>query len=189
MSEQRREQILDTAETVFAKRGFHETRMDDIVEESGLSKGAIYWYLDRARAAGSFPGIRLPYAHDRRAAALAPVEWAQDLYQLQFRGSRVLAETEFYHPASRTLMMTDFVQHYPPESGSPFRNLFTKLAGVQRAGAPLDIRLSFAGNHAEVRRSLSRLLSWEFDSMIPAHGLCIRTGARSAVENAFAWLH
>lgn len=47
VSEQRREQILDTAETVFAKRGFHETRMDDIVEESGLSKGAIYWYFKK----------------------------------------------------------------------------------------------------------------------------------------------
>lgn len=47
VSSQRREQILDTAENVFAKRGFHETRMDDIVSESGLSKGAIYWYFKK----------------------------------------------------------------------------------------------------------------------------------------------
>lgn len=47
VSAERREQILDTAENVFAKRGFHETRMDDIVSESGLSKGAIYWYFKK----------------------------------------------------------------------------------------------------------------------------------------------
>ena len=47
VSAERREQILDTAESVFAKRGFHETRMDDIVSESGLSKGAIYWYFKK----------------------------------------------------------------------------------------------------------------------------------------------
>jgi AcrR family transcriptional regulator len=47
VSAERREQILDTAEGVFARRGFHETRMDDIVAESGLSKGAIYWYFKK----------------------------------------------------------------------------------------------------------------------------------------------
>lgn len=41
----RKNQILDTAAIVFAKHGFHQARMDDIVQESGLSKGAIYWYF------------------------------------------------------------------------------------------------------------------------------------------------
>ncbi len=44
VSEARREQILDAAETVFGQRGFSEARMDDIVAEAGLSKGALYWY-------------------------------------------------------------------------------------------------------------------------------------------------
>lgn len=30
---------------VFARQGFYEARMDDIVEESGLSKGTLYWYF------------------------------------------------------------------------------------------------------------------------------------------------
>ncbi len=40
----RRQQILDAAETVFSAQGFNDARMDDIVVESGLSKGALYWY-------------------------------------------------------------------------------------------------------------------------------------------------
>jgi AcrR family transcriptional regulator len=47
VSEDRRNQILDTAEDVFAKHGFDETRMDDLAERSGLSKGAIYWYFKK----------------------------------------------------------------------------------------------------------------------------------------------
>ena len=43
--EERKEQILDAAMTVFAQKGFHQARMDDIVEQSGLSKGTIYWYF------------------------------------------------------------------------------------------------------------------------------------------------
>jgi AcrR family transcriptional regulator len=45
VSVERKNQILDTAAKVFARRGFHQARMDDIVQESGLSKGAIYWYF------------------------------------------------------------------------------------------------------------------------------------------------
>ena len=44
LEQERRQQILDAAETVFSKQGFNEARMDDIVAESGLSKGALYWY-------------------------------------------------------------------------------------------------------------------------------------------------
>jgi TetR/AcrR family transcriptional regulator, fatty acid metabolism regulator protein len=44
-SELRRNQILDAAMPVFARLGFERARMDDIVEASGLSKGALYWYF------------------------------------------------------------------------------------------------------------------------------------------------
>jgi AcrR family transcriptional regulator len=43
-SAERRTQILDAAENVFAQMGFNQATMDDIVVESGLSKGALYWY-------------------------------------------------------------------------------------------------------------------------------------------------
>ena len=39
-------QILDAALEVFVKKGYSETRMDDIVDKSGLSKGAIYHHYD-----------------------------------------------------------------------------------------------------------------------------------------------
>ena len=44
-SEERRVQILDAAADVFEEKGIQKTRMDDIVEKSGLSKGTLYWYF------------------------------------------------------------------------------------------------------------------------------------------------
>lgn len=41
----RRIQIFEAAAAVFAQQGYHGARMDDIVKESGLSKGALYWYF------------------------------------------------------------------------------------------------------------------------------------------------
>lgn len=43
---ERKNQILAAATRVFTLHGFSGARMDDIVEESGLSKGALYWYFD-----------------------------------------------------------------------------------------------------------------------------------------------
>ncbi|HJT57520.1 MAG TPA: TetR/AcrR family transcriptional regulator [Ktedonobacteraceae bacterium] len=44
VSEERKNQILEAALAVFARRGFDEARMDDIAQEAGLSKGALYLY-------------------------------------------------------------------------------------------------------------------------------------------------
>jgi len=41
---QRKEQILDAALAVIVSNGYDNSRMDDIVATSKLSKGAIYWY-------------------------------------------------------------------------------------------------------------------------------------------------
>ena len=45
VSKERRSQILDAAEKVFARNGFAQSRMEQIVAGSQLSKGAIYWYF------------------------------------------------------------------------------------------------------------------------------------------------
>lgn len=45
VSGERREEIVNAASRVFARRGFRGARMDDIVRESGLSKGLLYWYF------------------------------------------------------------------------------------------------------------------------------------------------
>ncbi len=41
----RKAQILSAATDVFARLGFRNARMDDVVAETGLSKGALYWYF------------------------------------------------------------------------------------------------------------------------------------------------
>ncbi|MEO8956379.1 MAG: TetR/AcrR family transcriptional regulator [Ktedonobacteraceae bacterium] len=44
VSEERKQQILEAAIAVFARVGFRSARMDDIAEQAGLSKGALYLY-------------------------------------------------------------------------------------------------------------------------------------------------
>ncbi|MGW1741344.1 TetR/AcrR family transcriptional regulator [Nocardia sp. NPDC001965] len=43
--ERRRQQILDAARICFVRKGFHQTSMQDVFTESGLSAGAVYRYF------------------------------------------------------------------------------------------------------------------------------------------------
>ena len=45
VSDERTSQIINAAEDVFTKKGFDEARMDDIAEQTGLSKGTLYNYF------------------------------------------------------------------------------------------------------------------------------------------------
>lgn len=40
-----KERILDSALDIFARKGYHDTRMDEIADESGTSKGSIYFHF------------------------------------------------------------------------------------------------------------------------------------------------
>ena len=40
-----RERILDASLSIFSRKGYHNTRLDEIVDESKTSKGAIYFHF------------------------------------------------------------------------------------------------------------------------------------------------
>src|SRR4051812_4389736 len=42
----RRQQILDTAATLFDKRRYHEVRMEDLAVKAGVAKGTLYRYFE-----------------------------------------------------------------------------------------------------------------------------------------------
>ncbi len=44
-AQETRERILEAAVTVFATKGYHDTKVDDIVSESNTSKGSFYFYF------------------------------------------------------------------------------------------------------------------------------------------------
>lgn len=119
----------------------------------------------------------------------APQAWASELDQLAFKGNPLIEEVVFFHKASRTVILDDLIQIHPAEKGKPFRNGLFRLEGVAApyGGVPLDIRLTFT-NRRLARRSLEKLLSWDFDKLIMAHGPCIEKDAKTFAERSFRWL-
>lgn len=47
--EERKQQLVDAAVTLFAERGYAATRIADICERAGVAKGLYYWYFPTKR--------------------------------------------------------------------------------------------------------------------------------------------
>jgi hypothetical protein len=113
--------------------------------------------------------------------------WGKDLEQAIFRGERLLREVMFYHQESRTLIVTDLVQS--ADSGSPLlTRLVMRLMGIyERPGVPLHIRLGIR-DKAAAHASLERVLSWDFDRIVLAHGLVVESGGKAVFRDAYSFL-
>lgn len=118
-----------------------------------------------------------------------PRAWENDFDQLAFKGNPLIEEAFFFHKRSRTLILDDLIQIHPIAKGKPFRNALWRVEGVlsPHGGVALDFRLTFT-NRTLARQSLNKLLSWDFEKLIMAHGPCIETDAKAFVERAFRWL-
>ena len=147
---------------------------------SALFPGAQLWGPPKARSTKyvAFTGI---------LGDVAPINWSDDIEQLVFRGNAFIDEVEFHHKPSRTLMITDFIQSYPAVSGETLGNFAKALGGVLNGGVPRDVRWSFT-DRSKARSSLAKLLSWDFDKAIVAHGASVDHDAKPFVEAAFRWL-
>jgi hypothetical protein len=114
--------------------------------------------------------------------------WAADLDQVAIAGSRLIEEVCFLHKPSRTFIVGDLIQVHDLQPASMFSNMIKRVGGVAgpAGGTSVDIRLSFRNRDA-LRASVQRLLDWEFDNLVLAHGPCVIGNAKPFVENAFAW--
>ena len=46
----RREQILEISQQLFASLGYHKTKISDIVREAGIAQGTFYWHFKSKEA-------------------------------------------------------------------------------------------------------------------------------------------
>jgi hypothetical protein len=140
----------------------------------------------RLFASAGLPEKRRDLRFDGVLGDRPELEWAADLDQTVVRGSRVMEEVVFFHAASRTLIVADLCEHFGPWS-PPLTRLVTRLANMYaKPRMPTDWQLTFR-DRAATRASFERILSWDFDGVILAHGALLERGAREILRRAYAW--
>jgi hypothetical protein len=115
--------------------------------------------------------------------------WASDIDQTIFRGSIALEEVAFFHRPSRTAILCDLVQRLEPGSMGGFKGMVMRLNGLvgERGSTPREWRASFL-RRKPARAALARVLAWEPEQLLIAHGSCARSDATGILARALAWI-
>ena len=112
--------------------------------------------------------------------------WADALDQVRVRGC-ILRETVFLHAKSRTLVSSDLVENFGTSSHWPTR-MYLKVSGIHRKpGVGHSLRWMYRDREA-TRAALERVLAWDFDRIVLAHGDVVAERGRDVLRESFSWL-
>jgi len=120
----------------------------------------------------------------------SPPAWAGAIEQVVVRGD-LLTEVVFFHRASRTLVLTDLIENFEP---GRVRNWFyrqlIRLGGAADPDgkAPVDMRLSFRRRREQVRHAAERMLAWNPERIVLAHGRWYERDGSAELRRAFRWV-
>jgi hypothetical protein len=143
------------------------------------------------------PGVRKRAASRRTETPFdadlgdsAPLAWRAAIDQLCFRGSRAMQEFVFLHRASGTLILADLIENLEARKLSRPMRWLARLGGVldPDGKTPLDLRWSYFGRKRQARACLARMLAWQPQRVILAHGRCYLSDAQAQLARAFRWL-
>lgn len=117
----------------------------------------------------------------------AELLWGGDLEQHPLHGAPALNEVAFFHRASRTLILTDWLFNFR-RAPSLLTWLYMKLAGA--IGRPVQTRelRSMIKDRAAAAASLDQVLAWDFDRIVLSHHDVVERDGKQALRDATAWL-
>jgi hypothetical protein len=138
------------------------------------------------------PGLatRRPDLHfDTNLGDAADSAWAADIDQTIFRGSFAMEEVVFFHRPSRSAIFCDLVQRHDPAAMKGLKGLLMRLDGLvgEHGSTPREWRASFL-RRSRARLARARVLAWEPESLVIAHGACARENATQTLARALAWI-
>jgi hypothetical protein len=117
----------------------------------------------------------------------APPEWRGQVDQVFFRGRPYENEVVFCHRASRTLVTCDLAFNFGPSAPLGTRIMMSLIMSYGRFG-PTKLDPLLIRDRAAARASLQRILAWDFDRVVVAHGDVLERGGRELLRQGYAWL-
>lgn len=132
------------------------------------------------------PDLRIDAALGIAAGDAAP-DWSADIDQLLI-DTRITPEAVFLHHASRTLIVTDLLQHLQQGWFTGWRGLVARLDLMTAAepSVPRKFRLAIKDRRT-LRSQVDQMLSWSPQRLIFAHGPTVDQDATALLRRAFAW--
>jgi hypothetical protein len=166
-------------------------------EVRGIIAPSTVHHLFVASAQRAFPGARTfgIAGLDRKRKDLQFDEligdelcaaWADEMDQVVI-GNRVMREVDFFHRASRTLVLVDLVENFrdeTPGTNVALRALIRVMGMWGRPRPAPELRWG-PNDDAATRAALERLLAWDFDRAVIAHGEILDHDPKAAIREAW----
>lgn len=113
--------------------------------------------------------------------------WGDALDAVHVAGAPGIAETVFLHRPTRSLICTDLVFHVRT-TASWLTPWVLRLTGTWGRLAQSRAWWFAIRDRAAAAAAADRLLAWDFDRVIMAHGEVIDTDAKTRLTRALAWM-
>ena len=107
--QERRDQILGIARDVFARRGYHQTTIDEIVAQAGIARGTFYLYFEDKRAIFSELVDRFAMRINQAILPIATDDAARPVAEQVRENIRVILRTCLGERAMTKILLTDAV--------------------------------------------------------------------------------
>jgi hypothetical protein len=105
---------------------------------------------------------------------------------LYVNGYTPLNEYVFCHRASRTLILTD-TAFYFDDTFVPLTQLIARLMGGYKLLRPSPLEKLATRDKIAVKQAVERVLEWDFDRVIVAHGSVLETGGKQQFKAGYDW--
>jgi hypothetical protein len=119
-----------------------------------------------------------------------PTAWGDAFEQCVVPGT-LITEVDFFHRASRTLILTDLIENF---ESSRVRNRLLRWtmrafgAADPDGKAPIDMQLSFIRHRPSVREAARQMIAWAPERIVLAHGRCYGNDGVTELRRAFRWV-
>ena len=113
-------------------------------------------------------------------------EWRGEIEQVFFAARSLENEVVFFHRLSRTLICADMMFNLAAHP-SFFTRAVARVMGNRNPGPTLLERVTIR-DRAAAREQIGRMLAWNADRIVLAHGAIVETGGHEVLRSAYAWL-
>lgn len=146
-------------------------------------------YLERWPQAAAYGPPGLPAKRDDLDFAgelsdEAPDSWRGQIEHVALGGCPTLNELVFFHPKSKTLIVSDLVFNLRRFRGVMTGLVLRIIGAHRRLAMSRSWRWIFVKDREAFSNSLKRILEWPFDRVIMAHGDVVDSGAHPVVSVA-----
>lgn len=125
--------------------------------------------------------------YDELLGDQAPPAWADDFDQLLVGGMPKIDEVVFLHRATKTLVLTDLVFNILEYRGL-MAGLVFRLAGTHKRLGQSRLLRSLVRDRPAAAEAAQRILDWDFERVVMAHGEIIEEDAHARLAEAFDWM-